>query len=179
MRARHPLLVAIIASTSCLGLQSRAAAGDLETAGTLVLIALPATSGALNVAHRDGQGAKQLATSLVVTAGLTMALKYAISETRPIGGEHSFPSGHAALAFSAAECMYARYGWQCGAPAIAAASFVAYSRVASRQHYVHDVVAGAVIGVASSALLTKPYKGRKAAMLGERGAVVVGVWRCW
>ncbi len=32
-------------------------------------------------------------------------------------------------------------------PAYAAASFVAYSRVESREHYPHDVVAGAGIGI--------------------------------
>lgn len=44
-------------------------------------------------------------------------------------------------------------------PAYAAASFVAYSRVESREHYAHDVVAGAAIGILSSFILTKPYKG--------------------
>ncbi|MBC7185985.1 MAG: phosphatase PAP2 family protein [Calditrichaeota bacterium] len=179
MRARHSILVSLIATSLCLGSPHRVAAGGLEAAGTLVLLALPTTGGVLTFAHHDGQGTKQLAASLAVTAGLTMALKYTIDEKRPNGREHSFPSGHTSLAFSAAEFMRVRYGWKYGAPAIAAASFVAYSRVASRQHYAHDVVAGAVIGVASSTLLTKPYKGWRVATFGGRRMLVVGLRRCW
>ena len=34
-----------------------------------------------------------------------------------------------------------------------------YSRVEAREHYPHDVIAGAAIGILSSYLFTKPYKG--------------------
>jgi membrane-associated phospholipid phosphatase len=55
--------------------------------------------------------------------------------------------------------MRKRYGWEYGAPAYATASFVAYSRVESRKHYPHDMLAGAGIGILSSYIFTKPYKG--------------------
>jgi len=55
--------------------------------------------------------------------------------------------------------MRKRYGWEYGAPAYAAASFVAYSRVEARQHHPADVAAGAVIGIISSCIFTKHYKG--------------------
>lgn len=55
--------------------------------------------------------------------------------------------------------MRKRYGWEYGLPAYALASFVGYSRVESRQHYAHDVIAGASIGIVSSYLFTKPYRG--------------------
>ena len=42
---------------------------------------------------------------------------------------------------------------------VALASFVGYSRVESREHYAHDVVAGAAVGILSSCLFTKPYRG--------------------
>ncbi len=62
--------------------------------------------------------------------------------------------------FSAAEFMRKRYGWEYGHPAYAAASFVAYSRMEDRDHYPQkDVIFGAAIGIASSYLFTKPYKG--------------------
>ncbi|MDZ7271196.1 MAG: phosphatase PAP2 family protein [candidate division KSB1 bacterium] len=179
MRVRHFSFLTLIASSSCLGLHHSALArtGDLENTGTIVLVALPTTGAALAIANRDAQGPTQLASSLAVSAGLTVVLKYCIEEKRPNGGKHSFPSGHASLAFSAADFIRGRYGWKYGAPALAAATFVAYSRVASRQHYVHDVVAGAGIGVASSMLLTKPYKEWRVSVLTGQQTVVLRLWR--
>ena len=55
--------------------------------------------------------------------------------------------------------MRKRYGWEYGVPAYAAATFVGYSRVESKQHFTKDVVAGAGIGILSSYIFTKPYKG--------------------
>jgi len=79
------------------------------------------------------------------------------------------PSGHTSISFSSAEFMRKRYGWEYGVPAYAAASFVAYSRVESRQHHPADVIAGAGIGIVSSYIFTKPYKGWKVeADVGEK-----------
>ena len=98
--------------------------------------------------------------SLGVTFGATYALKYGIKETRPDGGDgQSFPSAHTSVSFSSAEFIRKRYGWIYGGPAYALAAFVAYSRVDSREHYIHDVAAGAAIGILSSYIFTKPYKG--------------------
>jgi membrane-associated phospholipid phosphatase len=44
-------------------------------------------------------------------------------------------------------------------PAYAAASFVAYSRVESRNHYPYDVMGGAAVGIINSYIFTRPYKG--------------------
>src|SRR5204863_10187630 len=100
----------------------------------------------------------QFGESLAVTVGVTYALKYSIDARRPNGAGQSFPSGHSSISFSAAEFMRKRYGWEYGVPAYAAASFVAYSRVESREHHPQDVVAGAAIGIVSSYIFTKPYK---------------------
>jgi PAP2 superfamily len=78
---------------------------------------------------------------------LTESLKYAFNETRPDGGTHSFPSGHTALAFTGAEFIRKEYGLLWGLPAYAIASYVGWSRVESREHYTHDVLAGAAIGI--------------------------------
>ena len=99
--------------------------------------------------------------SLAITAGVTYALKYGIDERRPDGGNQSMPSGHSSISFSSAEYLRKRYGWEYGVPAYAAASFVAYSRVESREHHPQDVIAGAGIGILSSYIFTKPYKGWK------------------
>lgn len=80
----------------------------------------------------------------------TYALKYAIDAERPNGGGQSFPSGHTAAAFMGAEFIRKEYGWWWGAPAYAAATWVGYTRVESRNHYWRDVVGGAVVGILSN-----------------------------
>ncbi|WP_169777035.1 phosphatase PAP2 family protein [Campylobacter mucosalis] len=55
------------------------------------------------------------------------------------------PSRHAAGAFSGATYIHKRYGLEQALLPYALATFVAYSRVDARKHYVHDVVAGASI----------------------------------
>ena len=106
-------------------------------------------------------------SGLTVTLGVTFALKYSIDAKRPNGDGQSFPSAHCSISFSAAEFMRKRYGWEYGVPAYAAASFVAYSRVESGQHYPRDVVAGAGIGILSSYIFTKPYKGWNVSVAGD------------
>ena len=135
------------------------ASDDIETAGDILQFVLPATAGGLTLGFRDYQGTLQFGESAGLTLGVTYALKYTVNETRPNGGTHSFPSAHTSISFSAAEFMRKRYGWEYGIPAYAAASFVAYSRVEANEHYPHDVIAGAAIGIASSYLFTRPYKG--------------------
>ena len=131
----------------------------IETAGDILQFVLPGTAAGLTLLHWDGQGAVQFGESAGVTLGVTYGLKYAVNETRPNGGSHSFPSGHTSISFCSAEFMRKRYGWEYGIPAYALASFVAYSRVEAGEHYPHDVIAGAGIGIASSFIFTRPYKG--------------------
>jgi membrane-associated phospholipid phosphatase len=159
------------------------ASNSIQTAGDILQFALPITAGALTLAYpgtegngkvegflghaeeklgigyRDTQGTVQFLESVGLTVGSTYILKYAVNETRPNGGNQGFPSGHSSISFSAAEFMRKRYGWAYGIPAYGLASFVAYSRVEAREHYPHDVIAGAAIGIASSYIFTRPYKG--------------------
>lgn len=134
------------------------ASSGVEAAGDVLLYVMPVTAAGLTLIHRDGEGAIQYGKSAMLTLAVTCGLKYTVDEGRPNGGRHSFPSGHSSVSFSAAEFIRKRYGWEYGIPAYAAASFVAYSRVDSRQHYLHDVIVGAGIGIAGSYVFTKPYK---------------------
>jgi membrane-associated phospholipid phosphatase len=84
-------------------------------------------------------------------AGVTTLLKYAIREPRPNStARDSFPSGHSTTAFAFAGIVAAEHGWYYGVPAMAMATFVGYSRINDDQHRVHDVVAGATIGLSCS-----------------------------
>jgi membrane-associated phospholipid phosphatase len=141
--------------------KSAFAAGAVETTGEILQYALPVAAAGLTLGHKDKEGAIQLGESLLLSTGVTYALKYGLDTTRPNGGHHSMPSGHSSISFSSAEFIRKRYGWEYGVPAYALASFVAYSRVESRDHHPEDVVVGAAIGILSSYLFTKPYNGWK------------------
>ena len=135
------------------------ASGEIETAGDVLQYVLPSAAAALTLGHKDHWGALQLVGSVGTTLGVTYGLKYTFDARRPNGKGLGFPSRHTSLSFSAAEFMRKRYGWEYGLPAYALASFVAYSRVQSDNHYAHDVIAGAAIGILSSYIFTRPYKG--------------------
>ncbi|MGA2280270.1 MAG: phosphatase PAP2 family protein [Verrucomicrobiota bacterium] len=137
-----------------------ARAGDsIAKAGDVLQFVLPGTAAGLTLGYWDGKGALEFGESAALTLGVTYGLKYTVNEKRPNGGSQSFPSAHTSISFCSAEFMRKRYGWEYGIPAYAAASFVAYSRVEAGEHHPHDVVAGAVIGIVSSYIFTKPYKG--------------------
>jgi hypothetical protein len=136
----------------------------VERAGTLLMYAVPASAllatwildpedspsvqaGQSPLLLMGGTPRHDLLLALGRAAVTTGALKYGVNETRPNGGSYSFPSGHAAAAFTGAEFIRKEYGWQWGAPAYLAAGFVAWSRVKADKHYIHDVAAGAAIGI--------------------------------
>jgi membrane-associated phospholipid phosphatase len=138
--------------------------------GNILAYALPAAAFGLTLGLKDREGSWEFGESVAVTMGLTVALKYTVNATRPNGEAHAFPSGHAAISFSTAEFLRQRYGWQYGLPAYVLASFVGYSRIHAHEHNFRDVGAGALIGIASSYLITKPYHGWRIAPTVEVGS---------
>ena len=56
------------------------------------------------------------------------------------------PSGHTSATFASAAVLHRHYGWKIGLPAYAAASFVGWTRVRDRVHWLSDVAFGAAIG---------------------------------
>lgn len=131
-------------------------ADSIEKIGSTFLIALPVATAGISFGKHDTQGFKQYLLDLGVSTGTTLGLKYIVTEKRPNGGSRSFPSEHAAIAFSSAGYVWRRYGYQYGIPATLCAGFVGYSRVEANKHYWHDVVGGAAIGLLSSYLFVKP-----------------------
>ena len=91
----------------------------------------------------------------VVNGLLTRGLKIAVDRERPKGGGHAFPSGHTSASFTAAGVLQQHFGWKAGAPAYAFATFVGYTRIRDRAHWVSDMVFGAAIGLASARAVTK------------------------
>ena len=72
------------------------------------------------------------------------------SSTTPFGKGSSFPSGHAAAAFSIATVIARRYGNHRWVPyaSYGIAALLAFSRIPDRAHYPSDVFLGAALGYA-------------------------------
>jgi len=85
----------------------------------------------------------------LLTEGLVQAMKYTVRRDRPTGECCAFPSGHAASAFAAASVLERHLGYRGSWPALAAATYVATSRLVDNRHFLSDVMFGAGIGMAS------------------------------
>jgi membrane-associated phospholipid phosphatase len=131
----------------------------IESAGTIIAIAMPlAADGISLLHHNDWDGVAELTEASLVTGGIALLLKQVVKERRPDGSNfQSFPSDTAALAFAPANYLWDRYGWSYGVPAYAAAIFVGYSRVASKQHHWYDVAASAAIAFGANYAFVTPF----------------------
>lgn len=91
--------------------------------------------------------ATQIADSELITGAITTGLKLGVREERPDGSDlKSFPSGHASAGFAWARVLakhHPKQKWL----AYAYTAGVAWSRVKLDRHRVHDVVAGAALGL--------------------------------
>jgi membrane-associated phospholipid phosphatase len=89
-----------------------------------------------------------LAQATAVDLAIVNSMKFITQRERPDGSSNlSFPSGHAADAFTVATVFSHYYGWKWGVPLYAAATFIAVSRVEKGEHWPSDVAAGAAIGL--------------------------------
>ena len=113
-----------------------------------------------------------MAISLIISTIITnLTLKPLINRPRPyelrtiegldtslLPGDASFPSGHTTVSFSGAFALF----WQnkkAGAPALALATLIAFSRLYFYLHHPTDILGGILVGLAASLLsrLILPY----------------------
>ena len=96
---------------------------------------------------RNRRSATRLALSLLTATIAVTILKNLISRQRPgSSGLDSFPSGHSASACAVAGALFIHLRkW--GAPFLAAAGLVCFSRIFRNSHYLSDVLTGAGIGL--------------------------------
>jgi membrane-associated phospholipid phosphatase len=135
---------------------SSSTADPIKTTGDILAVALPITAASITVYKKDWKGTLQLTESLLLSTATTYFLKYTVKESRPNGSDSlSFPSSHTCFSVTSSEFLFKRYGWKYGIPCFALSAFVGYSRIESKYHYFHDVIAGAFIGAVSSYLFTK------------------------
>jgi hypothetical protein len=118
--------------------------------------------GGMKSVHRTSDMLILYALSNVLEGGIVYTAKHIISRERPDGSNNlSFPSGHTATAFVAAEFLHQEYGDQSVWISIGGygmASLIGIARVYNNKHWVSDVVAGAGIGILSTKIvyLTHP-----------------------
>lgn len=93
--------------------------------------------------------AKLMAKSSFYSGMITSVLKVTIREPRPNNRKDrkSFPSGHTASAFAFASVVGAEHGVYYGVGAYSLAALVGFSRMNDNKHYLHDVIAGASLGM--------------------------------
>lgn len=132
----------------------------IETAGTAVAVALPIAAAGISLMHNDDwDGIYELGASTALTVGTALILKQVVHERRPNHSDYqSFPSDTAALAYSSADYLWGRYGWEWGVPAYAAAMFTGYSRVKAKQHHWYDVAASSAMAFAFNYAVVTRYR---------------------
>jgi membrane-associated phospholipid phosphatase len=137
--------------------------GQPEVYGTVTAGLLIA--GSLSHNARLTRMGTHVAGALAVAAGASNGIKLVTGRSRPdnpgldgdsddfglFSGRTSWPSGHTAMAFAFATALgdelhepVARYGL------LAAATAVGWSRINDNRHWLSDVAAGAVLGIASA-----------------------------
>lgn len=158
-------------------------------ASDLLQVAVPLGAGLTLaiLAVREGGGGREatedvlaMTEAVAVATTLTTVAKVATARLRPepwatgatpnVNDLHSFWSGHAATAFSAAAAatqvarLRGRPAWRwLAAVSLVGAAAVGYLRVAGDQHWLSDVLTGAAVGTASGlgvpALVLRPAGG--------------------
>ena len=96
----------------------------------------------------------------VLNGIFSRGLKIAVDRERPRGGGHAFPSGHTSASFATAGVLHQHFGWKAGAPAYAFATFVGYTRIRDRAHWVSDAAFGAALGLASARAVSRGHESR-------------------
>lgn len=120
----------------------------------------------LNFAGLKGKHSYRDLTVIVLISNGIMEVgsqitKKSVHELRPDGGDYeSFPSGHTASAFTAAEYLYQEYKdvspW-IGVGGYAVATATGVLRLYNNKHYLGDVVAGAGLGILSTKIAYTVY----------------------
>jgi membrane-associated phospholipid phosphatase len=148
------------------------------TASDVLAASLPVMAAVATLTKQDSEGTRQLVLSAGSALVASELLKSTVRATRPDGSDQkSFPSGHTALAFSAASFIDRRYGEQYGAwvPALyGAAALTGVARVEAQKHHWRDVLAGGAIGWGAARFWSEPVQGGRISIVPGAHGLAVG-----
>lgn len=163
-RSRSPIPAAVRRCSLALLLWLAAASAstasdDIETSGSVLRVAIPVAAFAMTFVEDDADGRTQFYRSFGANALATLALKELVNKSRPDGSDDdALPSGHASMAFQGASFIHRRYGMKRAWPAYALAAYTGWTRLDADEHDEADVLAGALLGIASSMLLVDRFE---------------------
>ena len=143
----------------CIHLTYSQLKSETERSGDMMQITLPITAFAMTILQNDSEGSYQFLYSFLTTTALTHIVKHTIPDDRPNGGSLGMVSGHTVAAFQSAAFVHFRYGIKYAVIPYIAASYVAYSRVYSKQHDGDDVLNGFILAMVSTYFLTSASEG--------------------
>ncbi|MBN2583125.1 MAG: phosphatase PAP2 family protein [Planctomycetes bacterium] len=89
---------------------------------------------------------KSLIQALTLNGLTTTGLKLAANDHSPNGEDLAWPSGHTSSTATMAAVVWEYYGWQAGVPLYLLTGWVATGRLDDREHWLSDVIFGAVLG---------------------------------
>lgn len=131
---------------------------NMNRLGDLLMVMTPAYALGMTSRESNFDGAIQLATDVLATQLVTEGIKAFELEERPSKADkRSFPSGHAAGAFSGAMFIHKRYGWKPAIIPYIMAGVTGWTRVHVDAHYWHDVLGGAAVAALCTWTLVDKY----------------------
>lgn len=147
-----------------------------DSVPTLAMILGTATVGLVTDDPEIRSTARDMTEAVVFASGSSFALKHVFGRERPVtttdrsawfSGGDSFPSGHTAAAFAAAQVFAdsrpeGEWSWRIAAYSLGA--LTAYARVQDNQHWLSDTVAGTALGIATGRFISN----RSAEPAGDR-----------
>lgn len=143
--------------------------------GDVMMVMSPAYALGMIVMAKDWDGSFLLGGSVVAAQLASEGIKSLELERRPKGNDRkSFPSGHAAGAFSGAMFVHKRYGLKPAIIPYGMSLIAGWSRVDARAHYWHDVLAGAGISALFTWVLVDKYIPKSVSIGADADGVRVG-----
>lgn len=144
-------------------------------AGDMLLVMTPAYALGLSIMADDYRGALQLVETTVAGQIASEGIKALELERRPNKNDKkSFPSGHAAGAFSAATFVHKRYGIRYAIAPYVMSTIVGYTRVRAHAHYWHDIAAGAAISALFTWVLVDKYLPKNVEVAADTESIHLG-----
>ena len=135
----------------------QAQAQSQQRIGDVLATAMPLATLGTELYRGDREGAWQYTLTFAASTAGTEVIKRLTHVERPDGSnDQSFPSGHAARAFSAAAYVRRRHGLDAAWPMYIAALYVGHTRVAANRHRWADVAGAALVSEAAAWWLVDP-----------------------